>query len=150
MSYNITSLTTDFTDDVLTVGGTGEPGMLATQIIIYAEDGETFITTQSTNVAEDGSFSLTFTDVAEGRYVVKAADYEGGDFYTVNTWTENEVTIEETENAATAAKPDTGRMTVEDTTSSTPSFLAPIIGTSVLVIVAAVVFVVLRKKHQAK
>ena len=151
MSFNVTSLNTNFENGALVVSGTGESGMLAAQIVVYGEDGETIITTQSAEVDDNGAFSIVFEGISEGRYIIKAADYPGGEFFTVQTWTDSEEVIDDPtsdDSASTAAKPDTGRLTVEDTASSTFSPIIPIIGASAIALIAAIVFVVIKKRQQ--
>lgn len=61
----------------LTVKGTTPSEMMAVSINIYEEDGTTLVAVRSTQVNDDDTFEFTEKFEAK-KYVVKVADYEGG------------------------------------------------------------------------
>ena len=64
---------------VITVKGSAESSVMAVAINIYEEDGTTFITQRSVQVNDDNTFE--FNEAFEAKkYVIKVADYDGGNF----------------------------------------------------------------------
>ena len=148
----ITSLTTSFTSDGLIATGTAED-VLAVQVTVFAEDGTTILATLSTEVDDGGNFSLAFAGIAEGRYTVCAANYDGGECYTVNTWTEEDTPAEdtgdETSETSTATVADTGRVTNEEPVA-TSNYLAPAMAAVAIAIVAAIAFALIKKHKKSE
>lgn len=61
------------------VSGTAEEGALAVAIAVYNEDGTELVTMQTTSVNSESKFSDSIS-VEKGKYLVKVADYEGGEY----------------------------------------------------------------------
>lgn len=76
---NISSLSTEVSNGTLKVSGTAEAGVLATAIMIFDESGTTLVQMETVSVGDDKNFTNTFS-IANGTYLVKVADYEGGAF----------------------------------------------------------------------
>ena len=79
----VTSLTATAGDGSIKVSGTTEASVNAVAIIVYAEDGTTLVKMVTTSVSDTNAYEETIA-VDTGKYVVKVADYEGGDFKTAN------------------------------------------------------------------
>lgn len=62
--------------------GKAADGVYAVQVLVYNEAGTELVTMQSTGVNADGTFSEKIA-VSEGTYLVKAADYAGGEFLSM-------------------------------------------------------------------
>lgn len=75
----ITTLDVSENNGVITVKGTAEAGTLAVAIMVYDSSEANLITMKTTSVASDNSYKDTL-EVAPGNYVVKVADYDGGDY----------------------------------------------------------------------
>lgn len=69
--------------DEITVSGTAGENVLAVAIMIYNEDGTSLINMVTTSVDNAGKYTETIA-VSKGKYIVKAADYDGGDFVVAN------------------------------------------------------------------
>lgn len=78
---NITSLEAKAEEGKIVVKGKTETGVLAVTATVYDESGKNFITMQSTDVDENNNYKLEI-DVVKGNYLVKVADYDGGEFKT--------------------------------------------------------------------
>ena len=63
---------------VVTVNGTTESGMLAATVLIFDSTG-TDIVAMKTVAVDNNSYSTTFA-LSEDTYVIKVADYDGGDY----------------------------------------------------------------------
>lgn len=134
----ITSINANINNTTIAINGTVEPGMLAAQIIVYDEKGENVIVMQSTDVAADNTFSAIITVPQSANYIVKAADYDGGEYSVVaiNTDSEGGDTGDSTDES-TAGTPETGYHTItkpEPVTPETNASFSP----SPVVIVGAV------------
>ena len=66
---------------VITIQGTAENGMLAAAIMVYDATGEELITMQSVAVSNNHKFN-SIINLEQGKYLVKVADYDGGDYTT--------------------------------------------------------------------
>ena len=110
----ITSLTAAISGTTITVSGIAESGMLAVQIAVYDAAEANVITTYSTAVNSDNTFAATITVSEAGTYVVKAADYDGGEYASVTVGATEE-TEEETATEETIASPETGFETIART-----------------------------------
>lgn len=93
----------------IAVSGKTENGMLAVAISVYNEDETKLITTETTSVDNSNKYSYTL-EIAEGNYVVKTADYDGGAYVS------KKVTVEEPE---VSADEDTTTATEETKTEET-------------------------------
>ena len=76
---------------VITVKGTTEEAVMAVAINIYEKDGTTFITQRSVQVNDDNKFDFTETFEAK-KYVIKVADYTGGNIISKTVSPNNENT----------------------------------------------------------
>lgn len=63
---------------VVTVNGTTETGMLAATVLVFDSTG-TDIVAMKTVPVDNNSYSTTFA-LSEDTYVIKVADYDGGDY----------------------------------------------------------------------
>ena len=75
----VTQFTASFEDGKITAEGKAADGVYAVQVLVYNEAETELVAMQSTGVNADGTFSEAIA-VAEGTYLVKAADYAGGSF----------------------------------------------------------------------
>lgn len=68
-------------DGVINVSGTVENSVVAAAILVYDSTGQNLITIETTQINDDNTFSANIA-VGAGTYVVKVANYEGGDYVT--------------------------------------------------------------------
>ena len=66
----------------VSVSGIAEAGTLAVAVMIYDESGKDLVAFETVSVSDE-DFYFADIEVAEGKYLVKVADYDGGDFKTV-------------------------------------------------------------------
>ena len=134
----ITSLSANISDQTITVSGTAESGVLATQVIVYDESGENIVAMQSTGVEADNSFSTTIAVGSGAKYIVKVADYDGGEYSSVAVTTA----------ADPSGSPNSGYApAVGETTVASESYALPIAFGAVVVVAA---IIALFAKHFAK
>lgn len=79
MAGTIASIDAGVKDGTVTVSGTADSGVLSVVIFVYDEAGENMLQMKSVAVASDQKYSEDFK-LSDGKYLVKAADYEGGKF----------------------------------------------------------------------
>lgn len=79
MAGTIASIDASVKDGTVTVSGTADSGVLSVAIFVYDEAGENMLQMKSVAVASDQKYSENFK-LSDGKYLVKAADYEGGKF----------------------------------------------------------------------
>ena len=79
MAGTIASIETSVKDGTVTVSGTADSGVLSVAIFVYDEAGENMLQMKSVAVDSDRKYSENFK-LSDGKYLVKAADYEGGKF----------------------------------------------------------------------
>lgn len=79
MAGTIASIDAAVKDGTVTVSGTADSGVLSVAIFVYDEAGENMLQMKSVAVASDQKYSEDFK-LSDGKYLVKAADYEGGKF----------------------------------------------------------------------
>ena len=65
----------------VSVSGTAEAGTLAVAVMIYDESGKDLVAFETASVSDENLYYAEIS-VAEGKYLVKVADYDGGDFKT--------------------------------------------------------------------
>ena len=75
----ITTLDVTQSDEKIFVSGTAEAGTLAVARMIYDSTDTNLLTMQTTSVANDNTFKDSIT-IENGNYIVKVADYDGGDY----------------------------------------------------------------------
>lgn len=96
MAGTIASIDAGVKDGTVTVSGTADSGVLSVVIFVYDEAGENMLQMKSVAVASDQKYSEDFK-LSDGKYLVKAADYDGGKF------AETTVTVGESKEDDTAA-----------------------------------------------
>lgn len=79
MAGTIASIDASVKDGTVTVSGTADSGVLSVAIFVYDEAGENMLQMKSVAVTSDQKYSEDFR-LSDGKYLVKAADYEGGKF----------------------------------------------------------------------
>lgn len=79
MAGTIASIDAGVKDGTVTVSGTADSGVLSVAIFVYDEAGENMLQMKSVAVSSDQKYSEDFK-LSDGKYLVKAADYEGGKF----------------------------------------------------------------------
>ena len=79
MAGTIASIDVSVKDGTVTVSGTADSGVLSVVIFVYDESGENMLQMKSVAVDSDQKYSEGFK-LSDGKYLVKAADYEGGKF----------------------------------------------------------------------
>lgn len=79
MAGTIASIDAGVKDGTVTVSGTADSGVLSVAIFVYDEAGENMFQMKSVAVASDQKYSEDFK-LSDGKYLVKAADYDGGKF----------------------------------------------------------------------
>lgn len=79
MAGTIASIDASVKNGTVTVSGTADSGVLSVAIFVYDEAGENMLQMKSVAVASDQKYSEDFK-LSDGKYFVKAADYEGGKF----------------------------------------------------------------------
>lgn len=79
MAGTIASIDAGVKDGTVTVSGTADSGVLSVAIFVYDEAGENMLQIKSVAVASDQKYSEDFK-LSDGKYLVKAADYDGGKF----------------------------------------------------------------------
>lgn len=65
----------------VTVSGTAEAGTLAVAVMIYNEKGTELLAFETASVSDENLYYAEL-ELADGNYLVKVADYDGGDFKT--------------------------------------------------------------------
>lgn len=113
---NIKTIDASISNGTISVSGTTEDGVLAVAIMVYDSTETNLITMQTTSVGSDNSYSDTIS-IESGNYVVKVADYDGGEYVTKTvkeTITEQENEQQEVNentaanSGATTSNPKTG------------------------------------------
>lgn len=100
---NITSLNTSSTGNKISVSGSTQDGVLAGAVMVYDKNGADLICMETFAVGEDSKYSYTLDrSFANGTYLVKVADYDGG------TFEEKTVTVNSASSASTVKSPSTG------------------------------------------
>ena len=84
VTYNVKTVEASITNDIMTVSGTTEHGVLAVAILVYDENEENLITMITTAVTESDTYTDTI-NIEDGNYVVKAANYDGGEYKVTKT-----------------------------------------------------------------
>ena len=81
-SLNVKTLEATLSDNTITVKGTVDDGVLAVAVMIYDSTETDVIKFETTSVNEDNTFEYKITVDKTDNYVVKAANYDGGDYVT--------------------------------------------------------------------
>ena len=108
---NITSVNATAANGKITVSGTAEEGTLACAVLVYDETDTNLLSMETCGVAADSTYSYTLgMKFANGTYVVKVADYDGGNYTTttVTVSNETETTTKTEETSETEKAPESG------------------------------------------
>lgn len=81
-TLNVKTINASITNDKISVEGTVDNGVLAVAIMVYEEDGTTLVTMETTSVDSNDKYSDTIDVTAGKKYIVKAANYDGGTYVT--------------------------------------------------------------------
>lgn len=79
-SPNVKTIDASISGNTISVEGTVENGVLAVAILVYEEDGTTLVTMETTSVDSNNEYSDTIDVTAGKKYIVKAANYDGGTY----------------------------------------------------------------------
>lgn len=138
---NIETLNATQANGKIKVSGTTENGVLAVAVQVLDED-ENLVALETGAVDNDNKYEVEI-EAKEGKYIIKVADYDGGEYKTVTIPEDAEETTEETKEKATK----------EDTTTNVANTAKT--GDSIIVYVtifavAAVSYVVIKKAKKVK
>ena len=90
---SVTSVSVCGANNKITVSGTTDASVLACAVLVYDSTG-TNLVAMETCAASSGAYSYTLTQsFAAGSYVVKVADYNGGDYATANVTVTGTTTV---------------------------------------------------------
>ncbi|MBE6014266.1 MAG: hypothetical protein E7241_02715 [Lachnospiraceae bacterium] len=78
----LTQFTASTEDGKIIAEGKAADGVYAVQVFVYNEAGTELVASKSTAVNADNTFKDTI-EVPEGTFLVKAADYAGGEFLSM-------------------------------------------------------------------
>ena len=106
-TLNVKTINASITDNKISVDGTVDNGVLAVAIMVYKEDGTTLVTMKTTSVDSNDKYSNTIDVTAGKKYIVKAANYDGGEYITKKVTEETK----EDEKTDTGTKPNTNTIT---------------------------------------
>lgn len=76
---NVTAVSATGNSTSATISGTAETGVTAVAIMVYDSTGTNLVIMESVSVNDSHTFSTTI-DLAAGSYLIKVADYDGGDY----------------------------------------------------------------------
>lgn len=80
-SKSVISLNVSANKNLLLVNGEAEEGMLAVAIAVYDKSGKSLVTMQTAAVDDDNYYEGSI-ELEDGQYLVKVADYQGGNYLT--------------------------------------------------------------------
>lgn len=93
------------------VSGTAEEGTLACAVFVYDSTGKTLLDMETCEVKEDSTFRYQMSKTyAKGDYVVKVADYDGGNYQTTTVKVADK-TEENIKDTTTVKSPKTSETT---------------------------------------
>ena len=78
---DIKTVSANYEGGKIAVSGTAETGTLAVAVMVYDEKGAELLAMQTASVSDE-SLYYSEIELAEGNYIVKVADYDGGNFKT--------------------------------------------------------------------
>lgn len=81
-SLDVKTINATINNNKISVDGTVDNGVLAVVILVYEEDGTTLVTMKTTSVDSNDKYSDTIEVTSGKKYVVKAANYDGGTYVT--------------------------------------------------------------------
>ena len=168
-TLDVKTINASITNNKISVDGTVDNGVLAVAIMVYEEDGTTLVTMKTTSVDSNDKYSDTIDVTAGKKYIVKAANYDGGEYITkkvteetkkedekpdTNTITDNTITDNTiTDTNATAEENTTNETNTTNTISSNPKTGDNIILFAIIFIIALtglVGTVIINKKRTKK
>ena len=86
-SLDVQTINASITDNKISVDGTVDNGVLAVAIMVYEENGTTLVKMETTSVDSNDKYSDTIVVTAGKKYIVKAANYNGGTYVTTEVET---------------------------------------------------------------
>ena len=113
---NISGVSAVSSNGKIIVSGTAEEGTLACAVFVYDSTESTLLDMETCAVKEDSTFRYQMTKTyAKGDYVVKVADYDGGNYQTttvkVTDKTEENIKDTTTNSTTTVKSPKTSEET---------------------------------------
>lgn len=113
---NISGVRAVSSDGKIIVSGTAEEGTLACAVFVYDSTESTVLDMETCAVKEDSTFRYQMSKMyAKGDYVVKVADYDGGNYQTttvkVTDKTEENIKDTTTNSTTTVKSPKTSEET---------------------------------------
>jgi len=121
-SKSVVSLNVSVSGNSLLISGETEGGMLAVAVAVYNKSGEKLVTMQTAAVNDDNSYK-TSIEVEDGTYLIKVADYQGGNFLT-KLVTVGSANKKQSENSETK-KDDKGSENTESSANQTKTVYFP-------------------------
>lgn len=134
-SLDVQTINASITDNKISVDGIVDNGVLAVAIMVYEEDGTTLVKMETTSVDSNDKYSDTIVVTAGKKYIVKAANYNGGTYVTTEVETPTPSTNKPT--------PSVDKPTPSAQTGDNSHFVAY----SAIMIMAATGYVFLNKKE---
>ncbi len=107
---NISGVSAVSSNGKIIVSGTAEEGTLACAVFVYDSTGKTLLDMETCEVKEDSTFRYQMSKTyAKGDYVVKVADYDGGNYQTttVKVADKTEESVKDTTTNSTTANATT-------------------------------------------
>lgn len=81
-TLDVKTINASITNNKISVDGTVNNGVLAVAIMVYEEDGTTLVKMETTSVDSNDKYSDIIDVTAGKKYIVKAANYDGGTYVT--------------------------------------------------------------------
>ena len=141
-SLDVQTINASITDNKISVDGTVDNGVLAVAIMVYEEDGTTLVKMETTSVDSNDKYSDTIVVTAGKKYIVKAANYNGGTYVTTEVETPTPSTNKPTP-SVDKPTPSVDKPTPSAQTGDNSHFVAY----SAIMIMAATGYVFLNKKE---
>lgn len=108
---NISGVSAVSSNGKIIVSGTAEEGTLACAVFVYDSTGKTLLDMETCEVKEDSTFRYQMSKTyAKGDYVVKVADYDGGNYQTTTVKVADK-TEENIKDTTTVKSPKTSETT---------------------------------------
>ena len=108
---NISGVSAVSSNGKIIVSGTAEEGTLACAVLVYDSTESTLLDMETCAVKEDSTFRYQMTKTyAKGEYVVKVADYDGGNYQTTTVKVADK-TEENIKDTTTVKSPKTSETT---------------------------------------
>ncbi|MBQ8992364.1 hypothetical protein IJ090_02960 [Candidatus Saccharibacteria bacterium] len=94
IAKDIKTLNAAIKNDTISISGTAEAGTLAVAILVYDEAGSELLAMETASVSDENLYYAEI-GLTDGTYLVKVADYDGGDYKTATVSPETEESSEE-------------------------------------------------------